>query len=322
MNRIIPRRPGFSLIEILIAVAISSIVSLILYNAFSQTNRVVQQVRSMIADTSDTLSSYAQLEKDFSAIFIPFPEQTQEQKPAAQQESASAQKPAQPAPKPQQAESKKPEITPFKTTTKEGKLATISFVTTNAFLVLDEAASRVVRVTYALKAQEEGEKKLYTLWREEVPYDQKAEVEKKGSTKPAHAYPLIRNISDFSAKFSSVQCKEDAKELVTLTEWGTDLQKKQCPEGIAPQNVELTWDITDPTTQRVVTYIFATTIPAAYCKPEKPTAPAAKPQEAAPAAQQSQQSGKSATPTQPQAGTAPQQKTSKLNIILGGGAKK
>lgn len=280
------KQPGFSLIEIIIAVAISSVLSLILYRAFSQTNRLVQQVRNLMDDTSDTLSSYAQLEKDFSAIFMPTLEEIKKASaPPAQAAVANQTTPKTPAG--QESKEKKPEIIPFKTTMEGSKLATISFVTTNAFSILDEAASRPVRVTYKLKPQEGEGNKLFVLLREELPYDQKAEGEKKSSSaKPTHAYALIRNISSFSAKFSAYDCKEESKELVSLSEWGTDEQKKKCPQRAIPEFVEISLDVTDVVTGRVTAYTCAITIPAASCPEEKEVQTTAVPQQPQQVAQQ------------------------------------
>jgi len=288
---------GFSLIEILIATAISAILSLVLYNAFSQTNRLVQRVRNLMEDTSDTLSSYAQLEKDFSAIFKPVFEEIKKVTPPPAQPPAAgqAQTPPNPppAPKKEEQKQKKPDTIPFKTTKEGDKLASISFVTTNAFSILNEAAPRPVRVTYKFKPQEGEQKKLYTMVREEALYDQKAESEKASShAKPAHAYALVRNIKTFSAKFSAYDCQEDSKELVSLSEWGTDEQKKKCPKHAIPQFVEITWDVVDLMTERENSYTVAVAIPAASCPeliepestqlPQQPAAPQQTQQQNAP----------------------------------------
>lgn len=290
------KQNGFSLIEIIVAMAISAGLSLILYRAFSQTTRLTQQVRDMINDNSDTLSSYAQLEKDFSAIFVP----AKEEVPKAPTAAPPAQQPGQKAPEPKP-EAAKPEPPVFTTTQSEGKLATISFVTTNAFTIFDEAPLRSVRVTYRFKPQtgeaEPAGTKLYTLVREEIPYDQKAETEKK-EQKPVHAYALIRNISTYALKFSARDCqKKDTKELVSLSQWGTDEQKKKCPDLKLPEFVEFTFDIFDLVTHRTVAHILSIAIPAAGCPKIEPPKPAAAVQQ--PAQQAGQQ------PAQQQAITGP-----------------
>lgn len=318
-------KPGFSLIEIIIATAISAILSLILYNAFSQTNRLVQRVRSLMEDTSDTLSSYAQLEKDFSAIFRPiFEEIKKATPPPAQPPAAGQAQTPPPAPKKETPKQKKPDIVPFKTTKEGDKLSAISFVTTNAFSILNEATPRPVRVTYKFKSQEGAQKKLYTLVREEAPYDQKAESSDGGKTsspaKPAHAYALVRNIKTFSAKFSAYDCQEDSKELVSLSEWGTDEQKKKCPKHTIPQFVEITWDVVDLMTEREHSYTVAVSIPAANCpeliEPESTQLPAQ-----ATTQQQQQKIGAASQPTAQQAPAAQGQKTNSFRLMLGGGAK-
>lgn len=62
---------GFSLIEIVIALLIGSMLSLVLYTALRQTQRTVTQVNGLIDSTAELLPLYAQLELDLMALSSP-----------------------------------------------------------------------------------------------------------------------------------------------------------------------------------------------------------------------------------------------------------
>src|ERR1700732_4542718 len=64
-------RHGFSFIEIVVAILISSFLSLVLYNSLSQTQRTMRQVTALMDETADFLPFMAQFEKDLSGVFAP-----------------------------------------------------------------------------------------------------------------------------------------------------------------------------------------------------------------------------------------------------------
>lgn len=63
--------PGFSLIEIVIAFAIASVLSISLYQLLKQTTRIVGTINNSVDVGEDLMSFYPQIEKDISAMAIP-----------------------------------------------------------------------------------------------------------------------------------------------------------------------------------------------------------------------------------------------------------
>ena len=267
------RNAGFSFIEIIIAMAIASVLALILYRAFSQASMVVQQVRTLITDNRDMLTLHSQIEKDFSGVFIPVKLDmltTSTTNPstgsgldgkggAAQSQSG----PNKASQDKKQTEKKNSDVAKiFFSTMREGKLDRITFLTTNALTVFDEIAVRAVLVTYRLKMQEDSSEKLFTLLREESSYD----PTKKESEKPSNAYALMRNITECTIEFYAYECSEKAKELMHFTEWGTETQEKKCPKVRIPEFVIIKISIWDMARKESIPHMLELHIPSAHCQ--------------------------------------------------------
>jgi len=64
-------RNGFTLIELVIAIAISSLIGVLLFNVFDQSSRLLTRVDSIVAADINIVTFYDRFEKDVMGAFIP-----------------------------------------------------------------------------------------------------------------------------------------------------------------------------------------------------------------------------------------------------------
>lgn len=262
---------GFTLIEIIIALLISSMLALVILRTFRQSTTTFQRITTVIDDTAELLGVYGQLERDLSGAFVPAvwkEAQVQDVQQAEQAAKVAAQKTkeeqAREKEEGKQAVEKAAKRPVFSTVMKDGKLEQLSFVTTNAFVVFDEAAARVVHVTYKLveQPQEQAKEKRYRLMREETPYVAEGAI--YGRRRQKREYPLLINITSLTGTFSALEektvDKKTTSELVSLSEWGTDAQKKKSKRMI-PEWVKLTGTLISPVSKKSLPFTFQFHLP-------------------------------------------------------------
>lgn len=267
-------RMGFTLIEIIIALLVSSMLAMIVLRTFRQSTTTFQRITTVIDDNAELLGLYSQLERDLMGAFVPAVWKepvVQDVKEAEQAAKAAAQKTKdiQQTKKEQgeqavQVAAKRPA---FSTVIKDGKLEQLSFVTTNAFVVFDEPAARAVRVTYKLVEQQQEEnakERRYRLLREETPYVAEGAV--YGRRRQTRVYPLLINITNLAGLFSALEEKTSDKdkkassELISLSEWGTDAQKKKSKR-VMPEWVKLTGSVVSPVSKKTLPFTFQFHLP-------------------------------------------------------------
>src|SRR5579872_2246059 len=158
------RRSGFMLIELLVALLISSILGALLFNAFIQTNRSMRTVDAITNLSSRSTTVRYVMERDLAGAFIPV-EGLKKKKKAEQAPKLPV--PAQPqAPKlaPEKKE-RKPITHIFYGTNKDGMLDTLTFITNNPL----RSNVTIARVVYRLKPEQGADKRKpsYALFRQE-----------------------------------------------------------------------------------------------------------------------------------------------------------
>jgi type II secretory pathway component PulJ len=167
-------KPGFMLIELIVASLVASMVAVLLLAALSQSNRF-QMIDDNMIDISTRVAVISnQLEKDVMGAFIPV--QSEEKKeeakkssvPEASKDKSSEKQEEQKAPA---KESPKPIEKIFYSANKNGQLDALTFVTNNPLVVyvgkdVGVVKPKVVRVQYSLKP-EADKKDSYALFRQE-----------------------------------------------------------------------------------------------------------------------------------------------------------
>jgi len=200
------KRQGFSLVEILVALMISSIVGALLYSILSQTVRTTDRVNSSVDTQGDLWIVSEQLERDITGIVLLAPPELKATDTATGQE-VGAEEGAEASQK-SMVQSMKSEdenesvewasdTMPFVGSLKEGKLATLSFITTSALPDPEHPGSRLVRVRYFLQPQR-GDASVAQLMREESVYSAKD----AGDASKARAYSLLSRVESLTASRS------------------------------------------------------------------------------------------------------------------------
>lgn len=233
-------RSGFSLIELLVATFIASILGGLLFSAFYQINRFVPAVDNKTSIIEKAALINAQLEKDFAGIIVP--NEFYDRQPTLRQAQgdrekktteSDAKKNEQQAQGQEAAEAEKKQKKPlekvFYSVNKNGMLDTLSFLTTSSLQVYwgqksGSAKPRIVRVMYTLKenpATKDG-KKSYSLIRKESPKLEFEDIQK--STE----YVLADTIKSLTADFTAVLIAPEKKP--TPNQAQKEAQPTQKPE--------------------------------------------------------------------------------------------
>ena len=227
------KKSGFSLIELLIAMAVGSIIMFAVYRTFDQTKKSAQRLDAILQKDNMIAPLYNQLEKDCTAIYVPLSAY-----PPKKEQQPAQQPPVKPAPaKPEEAPKLLEKI--FYSTSKSSLLQELSFITTTSLLGYNETSPHLVRVTYAVKPEVEN---LYTLMRSEST--QLAYKPEKEST--VKSYEIVNNIKNISVKYYArpVSEKEEESEYKVFKEWSSEEQFKKIKRRI-PDYIEFTivwWD--------------------------------------------------------------------------------
>lgn len=305
-------RTGFTLIEILIAVVIASLISLTLFQFFYQSQLSVRRVESLLMYTENIPLVYHQLEKDISCAFVP-----QQALAVADQTSTSTAAPVpttsqqgkqQPPPK---EEDKKKLEDVFVAKQEKEITSFMTFIATNPLLGYEEQAPRVIRIVYRLE-EIPGERRQYKLLRQEVAdlSFEHLEKEKKESIM------LMDTITAWKCSFI-VEKKSDAekdekskKEYETFATWDTKLSKKL--KRVVPDFIEIKGAYWDTQRSREQTFTFTYRIQAQEYQTQRKLTSTTIPIQAPPVSSVPQPGGK-ALPAIP----APGQKQT-LTIIKGG----
>jgi type II secretory pathway component PulJ len=227
-------KPGFMLIELIVASLVASMVAVLLLAALSQSNRF-QMIDDNMIDISTRVAVISnQLEKDLIGAFVPVSSfakasdfaKASSDKSADKQEEQSA-----PVKEPV-----KPIEKIFYSTNKNGQLDTLTFVTNNPLVVyvgtdVGIVKPKVVRVQYSLKP-EADKKDSYALFRQE---SMELDVEKYKNVTPYEVIGGIKRCTmTFTARIEKKSEKKDEKvenpkisyEYKTQSEWVSEQKEK------------------------------------------------------------------------------------------------
>ena len=236
--------PGFTLLELLIATMIASILGMLLFAAFFQINRFVPVIdaRTQIIEKAALVND--QLEKDLAGVIAPpefyarQPREKQDQKKPEQKEE----------PEGKDEKKKKPLEKLFYGVNKGGMLDQLTFITTSSLQVYwgpksGSAKPRMVRVLYTLKEEpnktKDG-KKSYSLVRTESPRLDFDAIRENSSE-----YVLATGIKSLTVDYTAIMIEPERKgapgqkteekkeekkepEVVQVDEWGR--AKKEEPQ--------------------------------------------------------------------------------------------
>lgn len=297
-------KSGFSLIELLVATMIASILGTLLFSAFYQINRFVPVIDNRTTIIEKAALMNAQLEKDFAGIIVPnefYDRQPKskttpeaEEKEAKQKDSEAKKKQADQKNKKQEEvdaeqKKKKPLEKIFYSINKSGMLDQLSFITTSSLQVYwgpksGTAKPRMVRVLYKLKenpATKDG-KKSYSLIRKESPKLEFYEIEK------SLEYVLVDGIKSLKMDYTAVliepakkpeapqppgqkpaQTQKPEIEIKQLNEWQEKAEKEESEKNqkqmpLVPQVISLDLSLWDNAKKRSTPFVFTYKVPGEF----------------------------------------------------------
>ncbi len=217
-------KTGFSLIEVIIAAAIASMLSAVLFLSWSQIKRIVVRADNRTSIYDRMMLVRKQFEHDFSGMCVPVsrpylkPESKEEEKKPSLQASLE---PAAGDAKKDKKEKPKPVERVFYAQKKGDMFESLTCLTNNPLQVYwsekaGEARPRIARIQYRLEQEPKTEKKpSYTLYRQEF-YTLDVEPFQKGND-TVRSYVLISGIKDLKMTYwQEWQVQKEAKESDTM----------------------------------------------------------------------------------------------------------
>jgi prepilin-type N-terminal cleavage/methylation domain-containing protein len=190
-------KPGFSLIEIVIALMLASMISLVLYTSFEQTKRVTRKIESLEQESLLGMLTYHQLERDLAGVCIP-----ESFLNSAIETSTTNQK--------KESENNKLD-TVFRATLK-GEEKELTFITTNPLVAYQEIKPRLVRVMYRIIPSAVASS--FVLQRRE---SKELDLEKFLEHKEDQNFVIMENIKEITLNFITLDntAKEKKQEFKT-----------------------------------------------------------------------------------------------------------
>ena len=249
---------AFSLIELLLAMTISSFIIMGMMQGLALTRKFIGRAHQIMALNRKACLTFNQIERDLNAAFIPILAKTEEEKTEEKKENSLMAKPQE-----------KDLFINFKGTIYEDALfkvagkkyelfKSISMVCTNPLKVYNERRPNLVRVQYELlpdKEKKQGTIIPYKLIRKEtLDLKNSAFKEKELSKKETHlairTHLIADNIKEFSIEYVFPRLQEKGKKLEAEERekksfvWGKkeasqQHQKKDAPVVLLPQYVNL-----------------------------------------------------------------------------------
>jgi prepilin-type N-terminal cleavage/methylation domain-containing protein len=261
-------KKGFSLIEVIISLMITLIIMSLLYQAISQTRTSVSRIEYSIMSSSQLMLVQNQLEKDLSAVFVPFASkpllsEKEKAKKEKKDEKFKEDNARQQSTDSDNKKSKDPLKRVVYATSENDNLKILSCITTNALYVYGVTTPRVVRILYTVRPDPLNEGLLIMVRQESTDLDFEA-VEGEKANK-LRSYTLMAGLKKVQMRFllekepekknESASEKERVQhELVTVSEW-TDEQTKEYKK-LFPHYIECSGTLVDPRTQRESDFVW------------------------------------------------------------------
>lgn len=183
------KSPGFSMLEIIIVMAVSTIIMTCLFEIYNQTSRNMQRVQRFVFQDSQIITLQSRFEKDVAGLTSIWFKQAELENLQAQQEK-----------KPVSKEFKKRSFY-FYSVNKGEQLDLLTFLTTNPLQSYEKITDRFVRVVYALQPDPAHEN-LFRLMRKEI--SPATELIDEKSLQPGKFYELITGIKSLELSYHLV----------------------------------------------------------------------------------------------------------------------
>lgn len=268
---------GFSLIEVIIGVAISSILSIALFLTLNQTQRSAKFIENKISNDPQLLIFQNQFEKDVTGIFVPEFWHLKQQKTTTTTEIEVEKKENQEnitkATQNKKTEQKQQKIPKtFFSSSGDKKLQELTFITCNPLQMYENIKPRIVRVIYSMEQQDD----YFVLYRQETLELDYNKIEKDKLNK----FSILTRIKNFELKYFYYEKEEEnkdddknkskqdekemndqkkeepKKELKIMDKWSYPREEKDKKLPKIPQYVELKLILVESDLQKEVDYVF------------------------------------------------------------------
>ncbi len=290
------KQPGFTLIEVLVAGLIATIMSIALFAIYAQVTQAAKTIENAVAMNTRIVATVQQLERDIAGVCIPFCAREQKDDETTATVPAQGQLPEQ---KPQ----RKKITRIFYGTVKDEQLDMLTFITNNPLQGYwsdraGKAKPALARVVYRLERDTDKrlKKPAYKLTRQEAQ-NLDLDAFNAEAQNPIRSYTLVKNIKKFTITYallndseSDEDTQKESVEVTTQDHWDKEKAKKD--KRIIPHDVTCTMSLWDAKQEREVTVTFAVAIIPDFSKPvgqqeqkALPQPPAAKPAQPMPAVQ-------------------------------------
>lgn len=273
-------RPGFTLIEVLLALVIVAIMGSMLFTSLIQIQFGARVADDLIDESQRALIIHQQLEKDFMGVMVPVAAVFEEEEKNAKKPAPQAPQQNQPAKQPEKVpepvekkEKPKPVTKVFFASNRENNIDTLTFITNNPLQVFwsektGKAKPRVARVVYRLVPEKDA-KNVFKLVRQEGS-DLQFDAYKPGSTKEIREFMLADNIKSLSITYHYVvepkkddkgtnkEKEKEKKEVKTTKEWNSDEKEQKEKRGGKqyPDWITITCALWDIKRERSTDYEF------------------------------------------------------------------
>lgn len=222
-------KPGFALIEILVAIALGALIMGSLFTSFFQINKSSKVSDQAVEYDARAMLVQYQLEHDLSGVLVPYEFVSQKEtttevkvtKPdfaptklrptqQTQDKTQSTEKTLAQAQKKETVKKEEPLERSFYAEDEGGNLKLLTFITSNPLPSYDSKKARIARVTYALvpEKQKQGAAPSYRLVRDEQPVLTFAQ----SKTETPQGYELVRGIRGLKVEYRARPPKEEKKD--------------------------------------------------------------------------------------------------------------
>lgn len=182
-------KSGFTLIEVLIAIAISAAISASLFFVFSQTQKNISKIENLISNDIPILIFQDRLEKDITGAFVPeyWPDKNKDSNKKEKKEENESEK-------------------IFFSENESDILKSFTFITSNPFQPYSGLKPRAARVFYHIEKDYSGE--YYNIFRQELADLDYSKYEKEKITK----FLILKRVKDIKIKYFYFEAEKENKD--------------------------------------------------------------------------------------------------------------
>lgn len=210
-------RSGYILLEIVISIALGSVIGVVVFASFFQINKTYKTASRLIGIDSKASLLEHQMERDLSGAFIPFILESLKETTTTTKVTVKTKEKTETTKFEQKKEELKeaPLEKAFHAQMKDNDSFLLSFVTSNPLTVYDGAKPRVVRVVYRLvpnSVRPAGQQSFKLIRKEVKELNFSSQPRDEAQGKKVRSYELVDGIKNMSFEFIVRPVKKEQKQ--------------------------------------------------------------------------------------------------------------